>query len=78
MDTKGFVIKEYFANYFLHTSDITFDMKDNDMHVHSKHAEPWKVTLIDTGENSMTGGRLKKLQTILIKNLLLHLWRWFG
>ena len=64
---KGYVIKEYFANYFLHTSDITFDMKDNHMHVHSKHAEPWKVTLIDTGEKTMTGGRLKKISNYLDK-----------
>jgi glucose-1-phosphate cytidylyltransferase len=58
---KGYVIKEYFANYFLHQSDITFNMKDNDMLVHHKRAEPWKVTLIDTGDDSMTGGRLKRV-----------------
>ncbi|MDB4228476.1 glucose-1-phosphate cytidylyltransferase [Flavobacteriaceae bacterium] len=58
---KGYVIKEYFANYFLHQSDITFNMKDNDMLVHHKRAEPWKVTLIDTGDESMTGGRLKRV-----------------
>ena len=58
---KGYVIKEYFANYFLHMSDITFDMRENTMHVHEKRAEPWKVTLVDTGENSMTGGRLRRV-----------------
>jgi glucose-1-phosphate cytidylyltransferase len=59
---KGYMIKEYFANYFLHTSDITIDMKNNNLEVHQKHAEPWKVTMIDTGINTMTGGRLKKIQ----------------
>ena len=58
---KGYVIKEYFANYFLHMSDITFDMKANEMIVHHKRAEPWKVTLVDTGDESMTGGRLKRV-----------------
>jgi glucose-1-phosphate cytidylyltransferase len=57
---KGYVIKEYFANYFLHTSDVTFDMRQNKMEVHQRYAEPWKVTLIDTGEETMTGGRLKR------------------
>jgi glucose-1-phosphate cytidylyltransferase len=59
---KGYMIKEYFANYFLHTSDVTFDMKNNKMEVHRKSAEPWKVTLVDTGLETMTGGRLKKVQ----------------
>lgn len=59
---KGYMIKEYFANYFLHQSDVTFDMMNNEMHVHNNHCEPWKVTLVNTGENSMTGGRLKKVQ----------------
>lgn len=59
---KGYVIKEYFANYFLHTSDVTFDMSTNEMHVHQRHAEPWKVTLVDTGESTLTGGRLKRVQ----------------
>lgn len=59
---KGYMIKEYFANYFLHTSDITIDMKNNELEVHQKHTEPWKVTMIDTGLNTMTGGRLKKIQ----------------
>ena len=58
---KGYVIKEYFANYFLHMSDVTFDMRENRMTVHSRRAEPWSVTLIDTGEESMTGGRLKRV-----------------
>ena len=58
---KGYVIKEYFANYFLHMSDVTFDMKSNEMHVHEKRAEPWKVTLVDTGDDSMTGGRLGRV-----------------
>ena len=59
---KGYVIKEYFANYFLHMSDVTFDMAKNEMKVHNRNAEPWKVTLVDTGELSMTGGRLKRVQ----------------
>jgi glucose-1-phosphate cytidylyltransferase len=58
---KGYVIKEYFANYFLHMSDVTFNMRDNAMEVHNKRAEPWNVTLVDTGENSMTGGRLLRV-----------------
>lgn len=58
---KGYVIKEYFANYFLHMSDVTFDMQNNSMAVHQKYAEPWKVTLVDTGDNTMTGGRLKRV-----------------
>ncbi|HEX3018427.1 MAG TPA: glucose-1-phosphate cytidylyltransferase [Caproicibacter sp.] len=59
---KGYVIKEYFADYFLHTSDVTFDLANNKMFVHSNHSEPWKVTLIDTGLNTMTGGRVKRIQ----------------
>jgi glucose-1-phosphate cytidylyltransferase len=58
---KGYIIKEYFANYFLHMSDVTFCMKENRMDVHEKRAEPWTVTLVDTGDNSMTGGRLKRV-----------------
>ena len=58
---KGYVIKEYFANYFLHMSDVTFDMADNSMIVHERHAEPWRVTLVDTGEQTQTGGRLKRV-----------------
>jgi glucose-1-phosphate cytidylyltransferase len=57
---KGYVIKEYFANYFLHMSDVTFDMKENRMEVHSKRSEPWRVTIIDTGDDTLTGGRLKR------------------
>ena len=59
---KGYLIKEYFANYFLHTSDVTFDMQRNSMEVHQKHAEPWRVTLVDTGEETMTGGRLRRVR----------------
>jgi len=58
---KGYVIKEYFANYFLHMSDVTFDMEKNSMEVHEKHAEPWRVTVVDTGDDTMTGGRLKRV-----------------
>ncbi|MDH4317101.1 MAG: glucose-1-phosphate cytidylyltransferase [Desulfobulbaceae bacterium] len=58
---KGYVIKEYFANYFLHMSDVTFDMKSNNMAVHQCYSEPWTVTLVDTGENTLTGGRLKRV-----------------
>jgi len=58
---KGYVIKEYFANYFLHQSDVTFCMRENRMDVHEKRAEPWRVTLVDTGDNSMTGGRLGRV-----------------
>ena len=62
---KGYVIKEYFANYFLHMSDVTFNMRDNTMNVHQRNAEDWNVTLIDTGEATMTGGRLKRVQRYL-------------
>ena len=58
---KGYMIKEYFANYFLHMSDVTFDMQSNKMQVHQKYSEPWKVTLVDTGIDTMTGGRLKRV-----------------
>ncbi|MBD8192855.1 glucose-1-phosphate cytidylyltransferase [Pseudomonas fluorescens] len=58
---KGYVIKEYFANYFLHMSDVTFNMRDNTMQVHDKRAEAWSVTLVDTGDESMTGGRLRRV-----------------
>ncbi|MEM9340743.1 MAG: glucose-1-phosphate cytidylyltransferase [Bacteroidota bacterium] len=64
---KGYVIKEYFANYFLHMSDVTFDMSYNQMEVHHKRAEPWTVTLVDTGEDSMTGGRLRRVKNY-VKN----------
>lgn len=62
---KGYVIKEYFANYFLHMSDVTFDLKNNCMEVHEKHAEPWRVTIVDTGEDTQTGGRLKRVRSYL-------------
>ena len=62
---KGYLIKEYFANYFLHMSNVTFDMANNRMVVHEQKAEPWRVTLIDTGDNSMTGGRLKRVSEYL-------------
>ena len=62
---KGYVIKEYFANYFLHMSDVTFDMQANKMEVHHRYAEPWRVTLVDTGEDTMTGGRLKRVAPYL-------------
>lgn len=59
---RGYVIKEFFANYFLHTSDVTFDLQKNSMEVHERHAEPWKVTLIDTGADTLTGGRLRRVR----------------
>jgi len=59
---KGYMIKEYFANYFLHMSDVTFDIKNNKMELHRKYAEPWKVTLVNTGVKTMTGGRIKRIQ----------------
>lgn len=59
---KGYIIKEYFANYFLHMSDVTYNMQSNSMKVHENSAEPWSVTLVDTGENTMTGGRLKRVE----------------
>ena len=62
---KGYVVKEYFANYFLHMSDVTFDMVNNTMKVHEQNAEPWLVSLVDTGENTMTGGRLKRVANYL-------------
>ncbi len=62
---KGYMVKEYFANYFLHTSDVTFDVARNEMEVHHRHAEPWRVTLVDTGELTQTGGRLKRVAEFL-------------
>lgn len=64
---KGYVIKEYFANYFLHMSDVTFDMEHNEMEVHQRKAEPWRVTLVDTGEETLTGGRLRRVSAY-VKN----------
>lgn len=65
---RGYVIKEYFANYFMHMSDVTFDMADNKVHILDKRAEPWRITLIDTGEETMTGGRLKRVGKYLEPN----------
>ena len=62
---KGYVIKEYFANYFLHMSDVTFDISANTMEVHHRHAEPWRVTLVDTGDDTLTGGRLKRVANFI-------------
>lgn len=62
---KGYVIKEYFANYFLHMSDVTIDMENNQIQVHQRKAEPWKVTLVDTGEDTLTGGRLKRVTSYI-------------
>jgi glucose-1-phosphate cytidylyltransferase len=62
---KGYIIKEYFANYFLHQADVTFDLNNNQMEIHNKHAEPWKVTLLDTGLNTMTGGRLLRAKDFI-------------
>ncbi|MFK7903001.1 MAG: glucose-1-phosphate cytidylyltransferase [Nitratireductor sp.] len=59
---KGYVLKEYFSNYLTHNSDITIDLQQNELHIHKKHVEPWKITLIDTGEHTMTGGRLKRVK----------------
>jgi phosphoribosylaminoimidazolecarboxamide formyltransferase/IMP cyclohydrolase len=67
---KGYVIKEYFANYFLHMSDVTFDMSKNNMQVHQQNAEPWRVTLVDTGDNTMTGGRLKRVAKYVKSNAI--------
>jgi glucose-1-phosphate cytidylyltransferase len=67
---KGYVIKEYFANYFLHTSDVTFDISNNTMRVHEQRAEPWRITLVDTGENTMTGGRLKRVRDYVMDDEL--------
>ncbi len=67
---KGYLIKEYFANYFLHMSDVTFDMQQNSMKIHSTYSEPWRVTLVDTGEETMTGGRLKRVAPYLSKDEL--------
>ena len=74
---KGYVIKEYFANYFMHMSDVTFHLAENRMEVHGQTTEPWKVTLVDTGEQSMTGGRLKRVLHHVggRRGVRLHLWR---
>jgi glucose-1-phosphate cytidylyltransferase len=62
---KGFFIKEYFSNYFLHRSDVTIDLQENDIEIHENYSEPWKITLVDTGPNTMTGGRLKRVKKFL-------------
>jgi glucose-1-phosphate cytidylyltransferase len=67
---RGYMIKEYFANYFLHMSDVTFDMQKNEMEVHSRHAEPWRVTVVDTGDDTMTGGRIKRVGEYVSKDEL--------
>jgi len=69
---KGYVIKEYFANYFLHMSDVSFDLAENQMEVHYRKAEPWKVTLVDTGEETLTGGRLKRVESYLRNESAFH------
>lgn len=65
---KGYVIKEYFSNYFMHMSDVTFDMTRNEMEVHHRYAEPWRVTLVDTGDQTLTGGRLKRVAPYLVND----------
>ncbi len=76
---KGYLIKEYFANYYLHTCDVSFDLANGDMEVHSSDTEPWRVTLVDTGEQTMTGGRLKRGAPLRRRRgLLLHLRRRAG
>ena len=60
---RGEIIKQYFANYFLNNADVTFDLRKNDMQIHRQHAEPWRVTLVNTGDKSMTGGRVKRIQS---------------
>ncbi|RYZ67577.1 MAG: glucose-1-phosphate cytidylyltransferase, partial [Proteobacteria bacterium] len=65
---KGYLIKEYFANYFLHMSDVTFDMKTNTMEVHQRRSEHWRVTLVDTGDSTMTGGRLRRVRDYIGKD----------
>ena len=63
---KGYIIKEYFANYFLHKSDVTINLKDNSIKVHDSQAEPWTITLVDTGNDSMTGGRIKRITAVIL------------
>src|SRR3990167_7957613 len=65
---KGYLIKEYIANYFLHSSDVTIDLRNNKMEIHQQHAEPWRVTLVETGEKTMTGGRLKRVACYLTED----------
>ena len=68
---KGYLIKEYFANYFLHQADVTIDLKDNSLKIHQSNAEPWKITLVDTGLNTMTGGRIKRIKDYVEDTFLL-------
>lgn len=68
---KGYVIKEFFSNYFLHTSDVTFDMTNNQMTIHNNFSEPWKVTLVDTGLNTMTGGRIKRIKDYIDEDMFM-------
>ena len=68
---KGYLIKEYFSNYFLHMSDVTIDLSDNSMLIHQKNVEDWKITLVDTGQGTMTGGRLKRVSTVSYTHLTL-------
>ncbi len=72
---KGYLIKEYFANYFLHQSDVTFDLQKNKIEIHNNNAEPWKITLIDTGDNTMTGGRLLRIKKFTNNENLLFYYR---
>ena len=75
---KGYIIKEYFNNYFLHTSDLSISLKNNSIESFKKTTEDWKITLVDTGEDSMTGGRLKRVKEHLGgEDFLFYLWRWF-
>lgn len=69
---KGYVIKEYFANYFMHMSDVTFCMRENRMDIHEKRAEPWRITLVDTGDETMTGGRLRRVRPYIENDELFH------
>ena len=73
---QGYLIKEYFSNYFLHMSGFNFDLRNNEMEIHQKKSEPWRVTLIDTGESTQTGGRIKRIKEHLDGNLLPNLRRW--
>ena len=73
---KGYLIKEYFYNYFLHNSDVTIDIKNNNLKIINEKSEAWKVTLVDTGKDTVTGGRLKKVSKYLGKKILFYLRRW--
>ena len=75
---KGYMIKEYFANYFLHMSDVTIDLRDNSLDVHQKHAEPWRITLVDTGEHADWRTTQARRELSRQRHILLHLWRRLG